>query len=236
MFSYRAHPPLAALAEEFTVYNYDRGGRGDSGDTPPYHVEREIEDIEALIDAAGGQAYVWGLSSGAVLALQAAARDPRITKLALQEPPFMVTPNDPLPAADATSQVWRFIEHDDRAGAVAYVMSHVMGLPAEVVDMMRSNSAVWQPLVDVANTLPYDFELLREYQTGQPIPADQWQSVEAPVQVMVGPDSPAYFASAAKNLVKVLPRATLATDSGFSHMQELAVDTVAAALKKYFAQ
>src|SRR6516225_9646514 len=88
--------PLAALlAPHFTVFKYDRRGRGDSGDTQPYAVEREIEDIEALIKEAGGSAYVYGISSGAGLALEAAAQLPGITKLALYEPPFMVDDTHP---------------------------------------------------------------------------------------------------------------------------------------------
>jgi len=91
-FSYRKFPGQVQLAnllsEHFTVYNYDRRGRGDSGDAPSYAIEREIEDLQAVIDAAGGSAYVWGLSSGAVLALQAAAIGAGITKLALHEPPL----------------------------------------------------------------------------------------------------------------------------------------------------
>src|SRR6516165_5716565 len=82
------------LAPHFTVYNFDRRGRGDSGDTQPYAVEREIEDLAALIGAAGGEAHVWGLSSGAVLALEAAAAGLPIRKLAVQEPPLGVDPAD----------------------------------------------------------------------------------------------------------------------------------------------
>src|SRR5438552_7603497 len=90
----RSHPMFeqlaALLAPHFTVYTYDRRGRGGSGDTPPYAVEREVEDIEALVDEAGGSAYVFGSSSGAALALEAATRSNRITKLALYEDPVIV--------------------------------------------------------------------------------------------------------------------------------------------------
>src|SRR2546430_2935002 len=93
-FSYRKYPGSVQLADllakHFTVFNYDRRGRGDSGDTKPYTVDREIEDVQALIDAAGGSAYVWGLSSGAILALKAAASGLAINKLALHEPPLFV--------------------------------------------------------------------------------------------------------------------------------------------------
>ena len=99
-----ANAPLAALlARRFTVFNYDRRGRGDSGDTPPYAVEREVEDLGAVIAAAGGSAAVYGTSSGAALALEAAARGLPVTKLALWEPPFIVDGSRPRPPADAAA-------------------------------------------------------------------------------------------------------------------------------------
>src|SRR5919112_5197119 len=86
-----SNAPLAEeLAQSFTVYNYDRRGRGESGDTQPYAVEREIEDIDVLIQEAGGSAFVFGGSSGGVLTLDAAAHGSHITKLAVYEPPFVV--------------------------------------------------------------------------------------------------------------------------------------------------
>src|SRR5262249_29137018 len=89
--SFGPMPKLAPLlAQRFTVFTYDRRGRGDSGDTASYRVEREIEDIDALIAEAGGSAYVFGISSGAALVLRAAASGLAIEKLALYEPPFMV--------------------------------------------------------------------------------------------------------------------------------------------------
>ncbi len=100
-FSYRKFPMLqklaAGLAPRFTVYNYDRRGRGDSGDTQPYDVQREIEDLRALVDVAGGTANVWGLSAGAILSLRAAAAGVPMTKLALYDPPFRVDASTPLP-------------------------------------------------------------------------------------------------------------------------------------------
>ena len=100
------------LSARFTVYSYDRRGRGDSGDTKPYAIEREIEDLAAVIGAAGGDAHVWGLSSGAVLALEAAAAGLPIRKLAVQEPPLGVDPADRRPPSDLLQQRHRA----DRAG------------------------------------------------------------------------------------------------------------------------
>ncbi|MEC0174832.1 alpha/beta hydrolase [Paenibacillus favisporus] len=140
-FSYRKFRAQVQLAEllssQFTVYNYDRRGRGDSGDSQPYAVEREIEDLEAVIEAAGGSAYVWGLSSGAVLALEAAAGGAAITKLALHEPPFVVDASDRKPPQDFIPQVTELIRSGRRAEAIKYFMTKGMGAPGFVVSMMR---------------------------------------------------------------------------------------------------
>jgi pimeloyl-ACP methyl ester carboxylesterase len=126
-FSYRKYPAVLQLADllaqHFTVFNYDRRGRGDSGDTKPYAVEREIEDIQALIEAAGGEAFVWGLSSGAILALEAAASGLAINKLALQEPPLFVNANDRQPPKDFTAHLTDLITSDRRDEAVKYFMT-----------------------------------------------------------------------------------------------------------------
>ena len=129
-----SNAPLAALlAQHFMVFNYDRRGRGDSGDTPPYAVEREVEDLEAVIAAAGGSACVYGTSSGGALALEAARTLPaRIMKLALWEPPF--SPEGyPRPPAN-TAQVFSELTAAGRRGhAVEYFMAQVVGLPPEFV-------------------------------------------------------------------------------------------------------
>lgn len=108
-FSYRKFPAQVQLANllsaHYTVYNYDRRGRGDSGDTQPYATQREKEDLQAIIDEAGGSAYVWGLSSGAILALQAEVSGVNISKLALHEPPFIVESNDRKPPPDLRKHV-----------------------------------------------------------------------------------------------------------------------------------
>ena len=112
-FSYRRYPGQVKLAEmlsaRFTVYSYDRRGRGDSGDSGPYSIDREIEDLAAVIAAAGGHAYVWGLSSGAVLALDAAAAGVPMLRLAAQEPPLVVDPGDRRPPADLLQHVTELI-------------------------------------------------------------------------------------------------------------------------------
>src|SRR2546429_4582400 len=150
-----AEASLAAiLAAQFTVFNYDRRGRGESGDTAPYAVEREVEDLEALIIEAGGSAFVVGGSSGAVLALEAARKLP-ITKLALYEPPFIVDDSRPPLPADYVSQLTALLASGRRGDAVAYFMTTGVGLPVAEVAQMR-HDPMWPALEAVAHTLAYD--------------------------------------------------------------------------------
>ena len=128
-----ANAGLAAeLASEFTVYNYDRRGRGDSGDSPLYAVEREVEDVWAVVEAAGGSVNLYGTSSGAALAMEAAASGLPIARLAMWEPPYSVRGRPDLPA-DTASVYRRLVEAGRRGEAVEYFMAKVVGLPQEFV-------------------------------------------------------------------------------------------------------
>jgi pimeloyl-ACP methyl ester carboxylesterase len=129
-----ASAPLAALlASHFTVFAYDRRGRGDSGDRAPYAVEREVEDIQALIAEAGGSAFVFGHSSGAVLALETGARGLAITKLALYEPPFMIDKSRPPLPKDYRERLRDLLSWGRRGEAVEYFMTIAVGVPTEAV-------------------------------------------------------------------------------------------------------
>src|SRR3989441_38906 len=136
--SFGSLPELVKLlAPHFTVYNYDRRGRGDSGDTRPYAVEREVEDLEALIKEAGGSAFVCGFSSGAALALEAASRRLAITKLALYEPPFIVDDSRPSLPEDFATQLAELVSSDRRGDAAELFMTKAAEVPVEVVAQMR---------------------------------------------------------------------------------------------------
>ena len=127
------------LSKHFTVFNYDRRGRGESGDTPPYAVEREIEDIDALIQVAGGSAFVFGGSSGGVLTLDAAAYGSNITKLALYEPPFVVDDSrDPVPE-NIVDQLRDMIASGRRGDAAETFMTKGSLMPADMVSAMRAH-------------------------------------------------------------------------------------------------
>src|ERR1044071_2635903 len=189
-FSYRRFPGQVKLARllsaRFTVYGYDRRGRGDSGDTSPYSAGREIEDLAAVIGAAGGWAHVWGLSSGAVLALEAAAAGLPIRKLAIQEPPLAVDPADRRAAANLRQHVTELIAAGQPGEAVRYYMVDGMGAPAFVPGLLRMIPGAWKKLTAVAHTLPYDAALVERYQTGGPLPPGQWSAVTIPTLVMCG--------------------------------------------------
>ena len=141
----------ALLAPDFTVLNYDRRGRGDSGDTLPYEVEREVDDIEALVSEAGGSAFVCGFSSGAVLALEAAASGLAIDKLALWEPPFDPE-EDRRPPLDLAQRYEEMIAEGRRGDVIEYFMANVVGLPQEFVAQARSGP-YWQAQEALAHTL-----------------------------------------------------------------------------------
>jgi pimeloyl-ACP methyl ester carboxylesterase len=209
--------PLAAqLAAHFTVYTYDRRGRGESGDTLPYAVEREVDDIQALIDHAGGSAYVYGISSGAALALEAAQRCAGITRLALYEAPFIVDDSRSAVPDDYVPQLNDLLASERRGDAVKLFMRQV-GLPAVVIALMRFLPA-WSKLKAVAHTLPYDAAAMGSTQTGRPLPAARWSEVTVPTLAIVGGRSPAWVHTGMRALADALPNAQHRVLEGQTHM------------------
>lgn len=187
------------LASDFTVFNYDRRGRGDSGDTPPYAVEREVEDMDAVIEAAGGKAHLWGSSSGAALALIAAGRGTSIDKLALWEPPF-IPEGVPTPPDDQVEQYERMIAEGRRGDAVEYFMSKVVGLPPEFVEGARSQP-FWAATQALAHTLAYDARIMGDYR----IPAERAAAVKVPTLVIAGGADMPWMRQTAQELAAALP-------------------------------
>lgn len=223
--------PLAALlAGSYTVFTYDRRGRGESGDNPPYAVERELEDLQALIEEAGGSAHVWGISSGAALALEAARRGAGITKLALYEPPFIVDDSrSPIPA-DIASQLSDLVAADRRDAAVRLFLRH-MGAPRLVIALMRL-LPVWPKLRRVARTLPYDMTIVSPYQRGTALPTNRWEDVAVPTLVMVGGKSPAWLHHSGQALAEVLPEASHRVVEGQTH--NVKAKSLVAPLSEFF--
>jgi pimeloyl-ACP methyl ester carboxylesterase len=205
------------LAERFTVINYDRRGRGASGDTAPYAVEREVEDIEALIDTAGGSAFVFGSSSGAVLALEAANKLPaKIKKQVLFEPPFIINNGRPPVPGDLVGQVTRLISADRRDDALRLFFTKAMGILALFVTLMRFMPD-WSKMKAMAHTLPYDLAITGDTQTGKPLPAGRWASATMPTLVATGEKSEAFFHKGAQALASSLPNAQHRILKGQNH-------------------
>jgi len=199
-------PYAEPLSQHFTVYNYDRRGRGESGDTQPYAVEREIEDIDALIQEAGGSAFVFGGSSGAVLTLDAAAHGSNITKLAVYEPPFVVdNTQDPVPA-HMVDQLKELVASGRRGDAAETFMTKGSLMPADIVAGMRAQP-FWPGVEAVAHTLVYDAMIMGSMMQGTPLPVDRWAAATIPTLVIYGGAGPAWSRNAAEALVKLLPHA-----------------------------
>jgi pimeloyl-ACP methyl ester carboxylesterase len=218
----------AQLASDFTAYNYDRRGRGDSGDSPPYAVEREIEDIEAVVEAAGGSAFLYGSSSGAVLALYAAEQLPgKITKLALWEPPFILDPAA-RPPADQVEQYNTMLAEGRRGDAAQYFMEKVVGMPAEFVAGARSQPW-WGATEALAHTLPYDATIMGDYS----LPVDRAAAVTIPTLVLDGGASFGFMGPTADALAEALPRGQRKTLAGQEH--NIDPNVLTPALKEFFA-
>jgi pimeloyl-ACP methyl ester carboxylesterase len=203
-------PYADLLAEQFTVYNYDRRGRGESSDTQPYAVEREIEDIEALIDVAGGSAFVVGFSSGAVLALEAASKLPtKVTKLVLFEPPFVLDDSRPPLPDDYVAQLNAAIAAGKPGDAVELFSTQALGIPAEYLEPMKSDPS-WAASEALAHTLVYDGMVMGNTMSGKPFESatvTRWQAATMPTLVITGSNSMPFFHNGAQTLAGTLPEA-----------------------------
>jgi len=203
------------LAPYFTVFTYDRRGRGGSGDTAPYAVEREIEDIAALLREAGGAAFLWGMSSGVVLALEAANRLSEIRKLALYEAPFIVDNSRSTTERD-WARIAEAVAANRRSQAVKLFLKSV-GVPAFFIAVMPL-MPMWSKLKAIAHTLLYDGAIVGGNQRGKPLPAGLWASVTVPALVMDGGKSPVWMHQGNRSLASALPNARYQTLEGQTHM------------------
>jgi len=207
-----SNAPLATLlAERFAVFNYDRRGRGGSGDTLPYAVEREVEDLGTVIEAAGGSASVFGVSSGAALALEAAASGLAIDKLALWEPPFDGD-EDRRPPADLAERYSEMLAEGRRGDVIEYFMANVVGLPPEFVAQARSGP-YWQVQEAMAHTLVYDTIIMGD----SSLPVERAAAVEAPTLVLAGEESFPFMRETAVALAEAIPDARSRILEGQTH-------------------
>lgn len=221
----------SSLASDFTVFTYDRRGRGDSGDTEPYAVEREIEDIEALIDEAGGSAFVFGSSSGAVLTLEAVSSKLDITKIALYEPPFIVDSSRPPVPEDYLDRLNELIAAGHRDDAVEFFMTEVVGAPPETIVHMQTDPS-WSEMEEVAHTLVYDGTIMEDLMLGDSLSSERWSAATVPTLVINGEESPEFLQHAAEELVDVLHEASHRTLEDQAHDADPA--SLAPVLKEFF--
>ena len=211
---------LAVLAEllapDFTVITYDRRGRGQSGDTLPFAPAREIEDIAALVETTGGRASLLGYSSGAVVALEAAAAGLPIDKMIMYEPPFVVAGSGfPPPPRDYVETLERFTAAGDRSGAAAYFMGTV-GMPPEAIEGAKK-SPMWPIMESVAPTIAYDGHFMFDaYYTEGRFP-ERWKRATMPVLVANGDASFPFMPSAAEAVAAALPNASRGVLPGQNH-------------------
>jgi len=210
--------PLAEeLAGGFTVINYDRRGRGDSGDTPPYAVKREVEDIGALIAEAGGPASVYGHSSGAVLALHAAAHGLPVARLVMHEPPFAPDREEERRTSREYGERLRAILAEGRRGDAAALFMTTAGMPEEVVEGAR-DEPWWAGVEAVASTLLYDSEVMGDISREGTIPTALLGAVDAPTLVLCGGASPGWMIDVGRQVAEGLPNGGLEVLEGQEHV------------------
>lgn len=219
------------LAEQCTVITYDRRGRGDSGDSPAYDVQREVEDLDALIERVGGEAMVFGMSSGAVLALEAVARGSAVSRLAVYEPPFITDHSRPPLPADYVAHLTELVKQGEYGDAVAYFMTAAVGMPAEAVAGMRQ-APFWAGMEATARTLPYDGQVMGDTMSGRPLPAGRWQSVTVPVLVGSGDAGAPQMLGGARELAALADNFALHVFPGQEH--NVAPELLAPVLAGFF--
>jgi pimeloyl-ACP methyl ester carboxylesterase len=234
---YRGFGPMQPLSEllapHFTVYTYDRRGRGESSNSKPYAVEREVEDIEAILQEIGGKAYVYGISSGACLALEAAIQlGRRITKLALYEPPYNSNPSTRNEWREYRKHLRELLVDNCRGDAVALFMQFV-GTPVDQINGMRQ-APMWPMFEAVAPTLAYDAAAIGDDRIA---PIDRAANVKVPTLVMDGGANLQFMPfmhDTATALAKAIPNAKQRTLEGQTH--DVNLEVLAPVLVEFFSQ
>lgn len=230
------------LGDEFRVYAYDRRGRGDSGDTAPYEVRREIEDLAALIEAAGDEAagdeaagqpaVLCGFSSGAVLALDATAAGLPVSRLALFEPPFVVDDQRPPLPSDYVRRLDASVAAGRPGDAVELFLTAAAGMPAEFLGGMKQ-SPFWPALEAIAPTIAYDGRIMGTTMSGAPLPTERWAAISCPTLVMYGNGTEPWLRTGARAAAELLPTASPQEVEGAQH--SVAPEVLAPVLRTFFS-
>lgn len=220
-------PLPARLAQQFTVYVYDRRGRGESTDVQPYAVEREIEDIEALVNDAGGSASLFGVSSGAALALQAAAKlgPTKVSKLAIYDVPYGQSEKE---FATQKQRVGEIVRTGAAGDAAAFFLSAI-GTPPQALEGMK-RSPEWEAIKKMDFTLVYDYAVLGD----GAVPQDVVKTIRVPTLVMNGEKSMPFMSSAADRIAALIPQARRKILEGQAHQAD--PEVIAPVLTEFFRQ
>jgi pimeloyl-ACP methyl ester carboxylesterase len=199
------------LARKFTVYTYDRRGRGESGNTPPYSVEREVEDVAAMLKAIGEPAHLLGHSAGAMLALAAAERSNDLLSLMLYEPAFLIEGARERPGPDVLEQMKSLLAAGDRDAVIRMAIRQTVEFSEDQIAAMEVGPG-WEQLRSVADAIPQDWELW-----GQPFIAERVSTVQTRTLLLMGSESPSWLRAAARAVLAALPCATLEVLEGQEH-------------------
>ena len=219
---------IPLLQSKFTVFAYDRRGRGASGDAAPYAVAREVEDLDAIVSAAGGSAYAYGVSSGAALALEAAASGVALSKLALFEPPYRADDSVPRPPVDLSQKIGEMVSAGRLGDAIEAFLTKAVGLPAEAVKQMRA-APMWPGLEAFAPSLLHDLAIMGDGS----IPVGRIGSITAPTLVIASEASPPWLQKAVRTVAESLPKAQSRFLPGQFH--NVPPQTLAPVLQEFFA-
>lgn len=222
--------PLAdLLSKHFTVIHYDRRGRGDSTDTQPYALEREIEDIEAIIDEVGGLAFLYGISSGAALAMEATIQlGGKVKKLAMYEAPYNDDPAAQQTWREYTKQLAELLAAGRDGDAVGHFMMLVGASPDQVNEIRQT--PMWPLWESIASTLAYDH--IAALGEDASVPVERAARVAVPTLVMDGAESFPFMHTTAKALAKAIPNAHHQTLEGQTH--EVSAEALAPVLIEFF--
>ena len=228
----RMRPTAEHLARDFAVINYDRRGRGESGDTLPYAIEREIEDLAALISRAGGRASVYGHSSGAALALHAAAQGLPIDRLILHEPPYSPDIEEHRREAREYGQKLEAMLAEGRRGDALELFFTLVGVPPDMIGEMRRGPG-WPALEALAHTLAYDSAVMGDVSRGGAVPTDVAARVTVPTLVLVGGASPDWMIEIGREVADAVQNGEHRVLDGQEHV--VPPEVLAPVLKEFLA-
>lgn len=220
-------PLAAALADRFTAFVYDRRGRGESGDTAPYAVQREVEDLAALIGAAGGEACLCGVSSGGALVLEAAASGLPVRMAAVYETPFADFSEEGAKERAAYTENLTAALAEGRRGAAVELFMRLAGMPDEMIEGARQ-SPMWAGMEAAAPSLAYDNTVMGDGL----VPRDRLASIPVPVLAVAGGASPEWLREATRAVAEAVPRGSYRSLEGQTHMVD--PNALAPVLAEYF--